>query len=68
LQGRVNSTFRLIAFGFQPLGAALSGVLIEQLNVYWALGLFAAVLLGLAIMTTLNSHVRNARPIAGMAE
>jgi MFS family permease len=68
LQGRVNSTFRLIAFGFQPLGAALSGVLIEQLGVYWALGLFAAVLIGLAIMTTLNSHVRHARPIAGTAD
>jgi len=68
LQGRVNSTFRLVAFGFQPLGAALSGVLIEQLGVYWALGLFAAVQLGLAVMTTLNGHVRNARPIAGTTD
>jgi predicted MFS family arabinose efflux permease len=65
LQGRVNSTFRLVAFGFQPLGAALSGVLIEQLGVYWALGLFAAVQIGLAVMTTLSGQVRNARPIAG---
>ena len=68
LQGRVNSTFRLIAFGFQPLGAALSGVLIEQLNVYWALGLFAAVQIGLALMTTLNGQFRHARPIAGTAQ
>ena len=29
LQGRVNSTFRLIAYGLQPLGAALSGVLLD---------------------------------------
>jgi predicted MFS family arabinose efflux permease len=65
LQGRVNSTFRLVAFGFQPLGAALSGVLIEQVGVYWALGLFAAVQIGLAVMTTLSGQVRNARPIAG---
>jgi hypothetical protein len=64
----VNSTFRLIAFGFQPLGAALSGVLIEQLGVKWALGFFAAVLLGLAVLTTLNGQVRHARPIAGTAE
>ena len=68
LQGRVNSTFRLVAFGFQPLGAALSGVLIEQVGVYWALGLFAAVQIGLAVMTTLNGHVREARPIAGTGE
>lgn len=68
LQGRVNSTFRLVAFGFQPLGAALSGVLIEQVGVYWALGLFAAVQIGLAVMTTLNGHVRKARPIAGTGE
>jgi predicted MFS family arabinose efflux permease len=65
LQGRVNSTFRLVAFGFQPLGAALSGVLIEQVGVCWALGLFAAVQIGLAVMTTLSGQVRNARPIAG---
>lgn len=30
LQGRVNSVFRLLAFGFQPLGAALTGVLLDQ--------------------------------------
>jgi len=32
LQGRVNSTFRLLAFGFRPLGAALSGVLLERVG------------------------------------
>mgnify|MGYP000455671856 CR=1 FL=1 len=32
LQGRVNSTFRLFAFGFNPLGAALSGLLIERVG------------------------------------
>ena len=30
LQGRVNSTFRLLAFGFIPVGAAVSGFLLEH--------------------------------------
>src|SRR5438094_2115910 len=30
MQGRVNSTYRLIVFGFQPIGALLSGFLIGQ--------------------------------------
>jgi hypothetical protein len=33
LQGRVNSTFRLLAFGFTPLGAAASGLLLEQQHI-----------------------------------
>jgi predicted MFS family arabinose efflux permease len=68
LNGRVIISLRLVVFVFQPLGAALSGVLIEQVGVYWALGLFAAVQIGLAVMTTLNGHVRKARPIAGTGE
>jgi predicted MFS family arabinose efflux permease len=32
LQGRVNSTFRLLAFGFMPIGAALGGFMIERLG------------------------------------
>lgn len=63
LQGRVNSSFRLIAFGFQPLGAAISGVLIERYNVYVAIGFFTVWYLMLAIVTTFNSNVRNARQI-----
>jgi predicted MFS family arabinose efflux permease len=63
LQGRVNSTFRLLAFGFIPLGAALSGFLIEELGVKVAVGLFAAWLFGLAILASLNGHVRDAPPI-----
>lgn len=66
LQGRVNSTFRLLAFGFQPLGAALSGVLLEYVGTTGAIACFGGWLLGLAILTTLNGHVRNARPIEEM--
>jgi predicted MFS family arabinose efflux permease len=63
LQGRVNSTFRLLAFGFNPLGAALSGVLLERLGAIPTIVTFSLVFLGLALSTTLNTHVRHARPI-----
>lgn len=64
LQGRVNSTFRLIAFGFMPLGAWLSGVLIERVGALDTVLVFAVWLLLLAGLTTVNRHVRKARPIA----
>jgi predicted MFS family arabinose efflux permease len=64
LQGRVNSTFRLLAFGFMPLGAGLAGVLIERFGAVGAIILFSGWLLLLATFATLNRHVRDAVPIA----
>lgn len=64
LQGRVNSTFRLVAFGFQPVGAALSGLLLEKLDAPIAVAAFASVMVLLLAMTILYPPVRNARPIA----
>jgi MFS family permease len=63
LQGRVNSTFRLLAFGFQPIGNVITGLLLVSLGVLPTLAFYVTVLATLAILTTLNSHVRNARPI-----
>ncbi len=63
LQGRVNSTFRLLAFGLQPLGAALSGLLLERLGARPTIIIFGLWFLFLAVATTLNVHVRRARPI-----
>jgi hypothetical protein len=63
LQGRVNSAFRLLAFGFQPLGAALSGVLITAIGASRTILAFGVIGIGLAVVTTLNGHVRKARPI-----
>ena len=60
LQGRVNSTFRLLAFGMMPIGAALSGFLIERVGVLAAVVVFSLWYAILAIMTTLNRHVREA--------
>jgi len=67
LQGRVNSTFRLLAFGFIPVGAALSGFLLEHVGTVATVAVFATVHLILAVTTTFNRHVRGARPLAEVA-
>lgn len=63
LQGRVNSTFRLLAFGFNPLGQATAGILLATIGVTYTILIFGSVSVFLSLMTTLNSYVRNARPI-----
>ena len=64
LQGRVNSSFRLIAFGFNPLGAALCGLLLEAWGTLPTVALFAACQLAMAAVTQFNPHVRHAQPVA----
>lgn len=64
LQGRVNSVFRLLAFGFQPLGAALTGVLLQYYSPAITIYVLGGILVLAALFTTLNPLVRNARPIA----
>ncbi|WP_232677629.1 MFS transporter [Nocardioides sp. R-C-SC26] len=54
LQGRVNTTARLIAWGGAPLGAALAGVLADVAGTAWALRLTA---LGLVVSLTAASVV-----------
>ncbi len=63
LQGRVNSSFRLLAFGFNPLGAALCGVLLERAGSTQTVVLFAVFYSAMALLTQLNPHVRKARPV-----
>lgn len=63
LQGRVNSVFRLIAFGGQPLGLALTGLLIENIGVIQTVLISSVGFIILAIAATANRHVRNARPL-----
>ena len=64
LQGRVNSSFRLLAFGFNPLGAALCGLLLEHYGSTPTVLLFAACYLAMAVLTQINPHVRHARALA----
>jgi hypothetical protein len=65
LQGRVNSAFRLIAFGGQPIGYALAGVLIQVMGPIAAILIFSAPYLLAAVLTTFNTHVRAARSLTG---
>lgn len=54
LQGRVNSVFRLIAFGGQPLGLALTGFLIQGVGIVQTILLCSLGLVLLAIMATIT--------------
>jgi MFS family permease len=63
LQGRVNSVFRLLAFGGQPIGLALTGLALENIgadNTIWIIFAGFAVM---SLSTILNKHVRGARPV-----
>ncbi|HZU67579.1 MAG TPA: MFS transporter [Ktedonobacteraceae bacterium] len=64
LQGRVNSVFRLIAFGGQPLGLALTGLLIQYIGVIPTILVDTAGMTILALAATMNTHVRNAKPLS----
>jgi len=59
-QGRVNSAVRLISFASQPLGLAATGVLIQGVGTSATVLVGAGVLMLVALLATLSSHVRNA--------
>ncbi len=63
LQGRVNSVFRLIAFGGQPLGLALTGLLIQNVGVVQTVFICTLGMVAFALSANLNRHVRNAQPL-----
>lgn len=64
LQGRVNSVFRLIAFAGQPIGLAVTGLLLEAFNPLVTVLAFMVLEAFVSILATVNSHVRNAKPLA----
>jgi predicted MFS family arabinose efflux permease len=64
LQGRVNSVFRLLAFGGQPIGLALSGLALSTIGVDNTIWITFAGFVVMSIATILNKHVRGARPVA----
>ena len=68
LQGRVNSVFRLIALGGQPLGLALIGFLIQGVGIVQTILLCSLGLFLLALMATVNTHIRHARPQSEISE
>ena len=62
LQGRVNSVYRLGAYGGQSLGLALGGVLVQQLGAGTTVFVLGAGLLGLTTLMTVAPYVRAAPP------
>lgn len=67
LQARVNSVFRLLLFGGQPLGLALAGLLSQTVGPTWAVLVFSAMLVLLALTITLNREMRTAGKVAEAA-
>ncbi|MGZ3599828.1 MAG: MFS transporter [Ktedonobacterales bacterium] len=61
LQGRVNSVFRLIAFGSEPLGLALTGVLLQIWGPVPTILILFVPQLVLAIAATYSRSLRAAR-------
>jgi MFS family permease len=59
LQGRVNSVFRLIAFGSEPIGLALTGLLIQAVGPVRAVLILFAPQLVCAIVATFSKHFRD---------
>ena len=58
LQGRVNSVFRLIAFGSQPIGLTVTGILLQTVGPVPTILILFIPQIALTIATTLNKHVR----------
>lgn len=63
LQGRVNSAVRMVAYGTVPIGSALAGVLLQTVGATRAVLCFAVVGLALAVLASLNPHVRAAQDV-----
>jgi MFS family permease len=63
LQGRVNSVFRLMAFGGEPIGLAVTGVLLQAIGPFSTVLVLFVPQLILSIAATFNKHLRNARSI-----
>jgi MFS family permease len=66
LRGRVNGALRLIFFGCEPLGIALTGLLLQQAGVVATILCFGVVYVLLAVGVTLNRALREARPLADL--
>ena len=64
LQGRVNSVFRLIAFAGQPIGLAITGLLLEAFNPLVTVLVFMAIQAFISVLATVNPHVLHAKPLA----
>lgn len=64
IQGRVTSAYRLILSSMLPVGAAAGGILVQRLGPAPALVVMGLGLCALALVVSLNPHVRHAPPIS----
>lgn len=60
LQGRVNTSFRLVAFGFDPLGALMAGLIIEYCGIAHAVGFLSILVAFIALTAAINGPLREA--------
>ncbi len=67
LQGRVNSVFRLIAFAGQVLGSLGAGLLLQMAGPATTILLALGILLALALLATLDPHLRRAPALTSQA-
>ena len=67
LQGRVNSVFKLIAFGVEPLSLALTGALLQWLGPHTTVWLISVPQIALAVLATFNRSLRHAPSQAQVA-
>jgi predicted MFS family arabinose efflux permease len=58
MQGRVNSSFRLISYGLRPVGIALTGILIQDIGPISTVLVYGVCYVVLALTATLNPHIR----------
>ena len=63
LQGRVNSVFRLMAFGGEPIGLVVTGVLLQAIGPFSTVLVLFVPQLMLSIAATFNKHLHNAKSI-----
>jgi len=61
LQGRVNSAFRMIAWGAQPAGAFVGGLLLERFGLAPTLVVFSMLWIVLAVVASSSAQLRGAR-------
>jgi hypothetical protein len=58
MQGRVNSSFRLISYGLRPVGIALTGILIQDIGPISTVLVYGICYVVFALTATLNPHIR----------
>lgn len=68
LQGRVQSVFRLLSFGSQPLSLVLTGLLLQWIGGVWTVLLLFAPQVVIALFATFNRSLRATPRLSELAK